>query len=182
MVLTFTSVQPLGDTEPSKVLWIENPSTASVWRHHSVLLKKKSSQYFNDLAVISLFTYTCNFPPAILSELGSSRCYFFAVISWCCSYVFIIIVICLQANIAILVTPTLNACLTDRSRPLSQEYPTLLNLFHEMVLYISLPPFIKPLCIISTDLYFSVTAMARSCLSADFYSSVRQRSILQNLF
>lgn len=132
--------------------------------------------------MISLFTYTCNFRPAILSELGSSRCYFFAVISWCCSYVFIIIVICLQANIAILVTPTLNACLTDRSRPLSQEYPTLLSLFHEMVLYICLPPFIKPLCIISTDLYFSVTAMARSCLSADFYSSVRQRSILQNLF
>lgn len=56
---------------------------------------------------------------------------FFAVIIWCCSYLFIIIIICLQASRVILVTPTLSACLTAMSKPLSQKCLTLLNLFHE---------------------------------------------------
>lgn len=136
---------------------------------------KKSSQYFNDLAVISLFTYTCSFPPAILLELGSSRRDFFLLlIIWCCSYLFIIIIICLQANRVILVTPNLSACLTATSKPLSQKCLTLLNLFHEK----------GPVCVHfpfheASLQHFNRWLVAWSCLTD---SRARQRSVCRIYF
>lgn len=84
--------KPLGDEEQSKLCESEilPPSQCE---YHSALMKK-SPQCFNDLAVMGLFTYTCRFPPAIFSELGSSRCFFLFFFLHCCNSVLLIFIHC----------------------------------------------------------------------------------------